>query len=133
MLKYIIFCCLFAFAQPTRSEVINYVTPSQQDLGVSSAPGVKTIVVEDDAFFDLDLTASEHGDPHAMGTLANSCLAKKDYECAYKWAGIALRSNYWQQIGEEDKIKAIQNAAAQHLSSEKISETDVLIKEYRPK
>lgn len=133
MLKYIIFCCLFAFAQPAWSEVVNYVSPSQQNLGAISDPNVKTIVVEDDTLFDLDLTASEHGDPHAMGTLANSCLAKQDYECAYKWAGIALKSNYWQQIGEEDKIKEIQNAAAQHLPSEKISATDIVIKEYRPK
>ena len=47
MLKYFVIC-LLAFAQPAYSEVINYVSPSQQDLGVVSAPGFKTIIVEDD-------------------------------------------------------------------------------------
>lgn len=132
MLKYIIFCLCFAFFVSAQAEVVNYVTPAQQNLGTISGPNVQNIVVEDDFFADLDLTAAKHGDIHAMGTLANSCLQKKDYSCAYKWSGIALRGTYWQQIGQEDKIKEIQNMAATHLSSKEISNIDILIKEFRP-
>jgi hypothetical protein len=132
MLKYFVIC-LLAFAQPAHSEIINYVSPSQQDLGTPSAPGVKTIVVEDDFMFDLDLTAAQNGDVHAMGTLANSCLNKKDYACAYQWAGTALRANYWQSIGQGDKIKNIQNEAKAHLTPEQITELDTAIREFKPK
>ncbi len=131
MLKYFVIC-LLAFAQPAYSEVINYVSPSQQDLGVVSAPGFKTIIVEDDFMFDLDLTAARHGDAHAMGTLANSCLNKKDYRCAYQWAGTALRANYWQSIGQGDKIKNIQNEAKSHLPPKQVIELDTAIDEFVP-
>ena len=107
MFKYLLLALLCSFSTQAHSEIINYVTPSQQDLGTISDPNVKNITIESDAFSDLDLIASEHGDSHAMGTLANSCLAKQDYECAYKWAGISLRTPYWKQVVAEDKIKNI--------------------------
>ncbi len=132
MLKYIVFCLCFTFSVAAQAEVVNYVSPAQQDLGTISGSNVQNIVIEDDFFADLDLTAAKHGDPHAMGTLANSCLQKKDYSCAYQWAGIALRSSYWQQVGQEDKIKNIQDAAAKQLSSEQISDLNTVIKEYKP-
>ena len=133
MLKYLIICLLFAFSQPAHSEIVNYVTPSQENLGTSSAPGVKTIVIEDDFMFELDLTAAKHGDVHAMGTLANSCLKKNDYACAYQWAGTALRASYWQSIGQGDTIKNIQEEAKSHLSPEEITKLDTAIREFKPK
>jgi len=133
MFKYLLLALLCSFSTQAHSEIINYVTPSQQDLGTISDPNVKNITIESDAFSDLDLIASEHGDPHAMGTLANSCLAKQDYECAYKWAGISLRTPYWKQVGAEDKIKNIQSIAAEHLSNEQITQLKTVISEFMPK
>ena len=133
MFKYVIFALLLTLSSSARAEVVNYVTPSQQNLGAILGDNIKTIVVEDDFMADLDLTAAEHGDPHAMGTLANSCLTKKDYACAYKWAGVALKSGYWKQAGQEAVIEKIKNTAKAQLSDDKIAELDAVIKEFRPK
>ena len=133
MLKYLTFCLLLALPLSARSEVINYVTPSQQDLGTVSDPQVKNIVIEDDFLSDLDIIAANHGDDHAMGTLANSCLSKKDYSCAYKWSALALKGSYWKQTGAESKIESIKNAASEHLTADEISELNEIINKFRPK
>lgn len=134
MLKYLSLCLCFlsstAVAQP---KIINYVTPSQQELSEPQG-NVQNIVIEDDDFFsDMDKLAAEHGDDHAMGTLANTCLHKKDFECAYKWAGIALRGSYWRSQGMTDKIKNIQEEAKGNLSEQQINDLDALIKNFSPK
>ena len=133
MLKYFTVILLFAFSLPTQAEIINYVTPDQEDLETISGSAIKTIVIEDDFMADLDKTAAEHGDDHAMGTLANSCLKKQDYACAYKWAGVALRGFYWKQADAVDKIESIKNSAAENLSQEQIAELDEIIRNFQPK
>ena len=133
MFKYLIFGVVSIFSATAQAEVINYVTPSQAEMGTVSGSGVKNVVVEDDDFFDLDKIGAEHGDAHAMGTLANSCLKKEDYVCAYKWSGIALRSSYWKSVGQEDAVKSIQDEAAKHLSAKQVSELDIAINEFRPR
>ena len=132
MLKYLILCLLF-FPLSAQSEIVNYVTPDQENLGMISAPGVQNIVLEDDFLSDLDLIAAKNGDTHAMGTLANSCLRKKDYSCAYQWSGIALKGSYWKRVGQENQIKTIHDGAAKHLSSEQISELNTIIDEFKPR
>ena len=93
----------------------------------------KNVIEDDDFLIDLDKTAAEHGDTHAMGTLANTCLHKKDFICAYQWAGIALRGSYWQSQGSADKIRQIQETAQKHLSVQQREEVDDLIKNFEPK
>lgn len=133
MFKYLIFALACVVSVSAQADVINYVTPSQAEMGTVSGSGVVNIVVEDDNLFDLDKIGAEHGDAHAMGTLANSCLKKGDFACAYKWSGIALRSSYWKSVGQEDAVKSIQNEAAKHLSAEQISELDTAVSGFRPR
>lgn len=133
MFKYLISVLICTFSVSAQAEIINYVTPSQAEMGMVSDPNVKIIVVDDDAFADLDKIAAEHGDSHAMGTLANSCLRKEDYSCAYKWSGIALRSSYWKSVGKESDIKNIKNEAAKHLSAEQIADLDTAINGFKPR
>ena len=134
MLKYLsLSLCFLSSTAVAQPKIINYVTPSQQELSESQS-SVQNIVVEDDDFFsDMDRLAAEHGDDHAMGTLANTCLKKKDFECAYKWAGTALRGSYWRSQGMTDKIKNIQEEAKGNLSEQQINDLDVLIKNFSPK
>lgn len=132
MLKYIVFSLSLIFAAQAQAEIVNYVTSSQENLNSDSNSGVRTVIIEDDFMADLDLIAAKHGDDHAMGTLAYSCLQKREYECAYKWSGIALRGFYWKQMGTTDKIKDIQKSAKEQLSVEQISELDDIIKNFRP-
>lgn len=132
MLKYIVFSLSLIFAAQAQAEIVNYVTSAQEDLNSDSNSGVRNIIIEDNFMADLDLTAAKHGDDHAMGTLAYSCLQKRDFECAYKWSGIALRGSYWKQMGATDKIKDIQKSAKEQLSAEQISELDDIVKNFRP-
>jgi hypothetical protein len=132
-MRYFIFCLLFILPTIAHSEVVNYVTPSQQELGTISGSQVQNIIVDGDFFADLDKIAAEHGDEHAMGTFANYCLKKEDYSCAYKWSTIALKGFYWKQIGEEAKIQNIKDIAIRHLSEGQISDLDTIISEFRPK
>ena len=134
MIKYFtLCCCFFSFSVMAQPQIINYVTPSQSELSESSE-NVQNVVIEDNDFFsDLDKIAAEHGDTHAMGTLANTCLRKKDFSCAYQWAGIALRGSYWQSQGSADKIADIQEKAKENLSAEQISVLDIIVKEFKPK
>ena len=134
MLKYILPILLgltvSAHAEP---QVINYVSPTQPALGGLKGPYVKNVFLDNDTMMDLDRTGAMHGDPHAMGSLALSCLAVQDFECAYLWSGIALRSSYWQQNGKLEKIREIQEKAREHLSENIVAELDVSIKNFRPK
>lgn len=132
MLKYIVFSLFLIFAIQAQAEVVNYLTSAQENLNSDSNLVGQTVIIEDDFMADLDLTAAKHGDDHAMGTLAYSCLQKRDYECAYKWSGIALRGSYWKQMRATDKIKDIQKSAKEQLSAEQISELDDIIKNFRP-
>lgn len=132
MLKYIVFSLFLIFAIQAQAEVVNYLTSAQENLNSDSNLEGQTVIIEDDFMADLDLTAAKHGDDHAMGTLAYSCLQKRDYECAYKWSGIALRGSYWKQMRATDKIKDIQKSAKEQLSAEQISELDDIIKNFRP-
>lgn len=131
MIKYLILGLVCTFSASAQAEIVNYVTPSQAEMGTITGSDVKNIVVDSDLLSDLDKIAAEHGDPHAMGTLANSCLKKEDYSCAYKWSGVALRSSYWKSVGQEDVVKNIQNEAAKHLSAEQIADLDTAIKEFK--
>lgn len=133
MLKYIVFSLFLIFAIQAQAEVVNYLTSAQENLNSDSNLVGQTVIIEDDFMADLDLTAAKHGDDHAMGTLAYSCLQKRDYEYAYKWSGIDLRGFYWKQIGATDKIQNIQKNAKKKLSSERISELDDIIKNFSPK
>lgn len=132
MLKYIVFSLSLIFAAQAQAEVVNYLTSAQENLNSDSNLEGQTVIIEDDFMADLDLTAAKHGDDHAMGTLAYSCLQKRDYECAYKWSGIALRGSYWKQMRATDKIQNIQKNAKKKLSAEQISELDDIIKNFRP-
>jgi len=133
MLKYLILGMICIISAPAQAEVINYVTPSQAEMGTVSGSNVKNIVLDSDLFSDLDKIAAEHGDAHAMGTLANSCLKKEDYSCAYKWSAIALKSSYWKSVGREDDIKNIQNEAVKHLSAEQVADLDTAVNGFKPK
>ena len=133
MFKYFIMGFICVISATAQAEIINYVTPSQAEMGTVSGSGVKNIVVDDDLLSDLDKIAAEHGDSHAMGTLANSCLKKEDYVCAYKWSGIALRSSYWKSVGKADEVKNIQKEAAKHLSAKQITDLDVAVSEFKPR
>lgn len=123
------FCCWAKICMA--QNIVNYENHAQYELNNHDS-SVKTVVVDDD-FSDLDLIAAKHGDVHAMGTLANSCLRKADYICAYKWAGIALRGNYWQAVGAEDKIKDIMKSAEQQLSAEQTATLQKEINEFSPR
>lgn len=131
MFKYLILGLICTFSASARAEIVNYVTPEQAEMGTITGSDVKNIVVNSDLLSDLDKIGAEHGDPHAMGTLANSCLKKEDYSCAYKWSGVALRSSYWKSVGQEDLVKKIQTEAAKHLSAEQIADLDTAIKEFK--
>lgn len=132
MLKYLILVLTCTVSVAAQAEILNYVTPSQAEMGIISDSNVKNIVVDSDLFSDLDKLAAEQGDSHAMGTLANSCLKKEDYPCAYKWSGIALRSSYWKSVDKEDSVRNIQKEAAKHLSAKQIEELDIAINDFEP-
>ena len=73
MLKYFTVILLFAFSLPTQAEIINYVTPDQEDLGTISGSAIKTIVIEDDFMADLDRTAAEQTSRDTPSTSSPDC------------------------------------------------------------